>query len=248
MWPIATDAEWSWLWAVLKWIKTNHDAVWGVDTSGSKEASPGGGQDPIEESGNLTEGILWPTVKYWEYQTWAKVIWEVAAVMWPFAVSTAATCLLLQLYHSRLRSFTSLPKNEFLELWEFNRPSTIYISEFWHCSRPTETRGVNVDNTAGLDQAYCWLCRHDSCVQIWHCGIFRYWRIFCNFHKVHILHFFPNKLAFLMAILILFVFLLPRPVGLLGFVTSTTWLPTERHQSCVRTPVERDGYHISTTY
>ena len=28
---------------------------------------------------------------------------------------------------------------------------------------------------------------------------------------------------------------------LLGFVTSTIWLPTERHHPCVRTPVERDG-------
>ena len=28
---------------------------------------------------------------------------------------------------------------------------------------------------------------------------------------------------------------------LLGFVTSTIWLPTEWHHPCVRTPVERDG-------
>jgi len=75
--------------------------------------------------------------------------------MWPFAVSTAATCLLLQLLPQQTQKFFFSTKNEFLELWEFNRPSTICISEFWHCSRPTETRGVNTDNTAGLDQAYC---------------------------------------------------------------------------------------------
>ena len=43
-----------------------------------------------------------------------------------------------------------------------------------------------------------------------------------------------------MAVLILFVFLLPISI-LLGFVTLTVWLPTEWHDPCVWTPVERGG-------
>jgi len=52
---------------------------------------------------------------------------------------------------------------------------------------------------------------------------------FCKFSQsAHIAYFFPHKLAFSTAILILFAFYY---LGLLGFVTSTTWLPTEWQQS-----------------
>jgi len=50
--------------------------------------------------------------------------------------------------------------------------------------------------------------------------------------------FFPHKLAFSTAILMLMCFYCPF---LLSFVTSTIWLPTEWHHPRVRTPVERDG-------
>ena len=46
--------------------------------------------------------------------------------------------------------------------------------------------------------------------------------------SAHIAYFFPHKLAFSTAILILFAFYY---LGLLGFVNSTTWLPTEWQQS-----------------
>jgi len=47
--------------------------------------------------------------------------------------------------------------------------------------------------------------------------------------------FLTHKLAFSTAILCFYCLLL------LGFITSTIWLPTEWHDPCVRTPVERDG-------
>jgi len=55
------------------------------------------------------------------------------------------------------------------------------------------------------------------------------------FSKVRILQFFPHKLTFSTAFLILFLYLF-----LLGFVTSTIWLPTEWHHPRVRTSVQRD--------
>ena len=62
------------------------------------------------------------------------------------------------------------------------------------------------------------------------------------FSKLCMSHIFPHKLAFSTEILILFVFLLPITfLFLLGFVTSTIWLPTEWHHPCVWTSVERDG-------
>ena len=74
--------------------------------------------------------------------------------------------------------------------------------------------------------------------------------IFCiHQQSAHITYFSLHKLAFSTAILILFVFLL-------GFITSTIWLPTEWHNN-VLDPVERDGvvgcceaipYHISPAY
>ena len=60
--------------------------------------------------------------------------------------------------------------------------------------------------------------------------------------------FFPHKLAFSTAILILFVFLLPISIRPIGFVTSTIWLPTAWHHSWVRTPVERDYYTVIHNY
>ena len=49
-----------------------------------------GGLNP-QGKGNLG-GISQPIVKYGDYLAWAKVVWKVAAVMQPFAVSTAAAC------------------------------------------------------------------------------------------------------------------------------------------------------------
>jgi len=61
---------------------------------------------------------------------------------------------------------------------------------------------------------------------------FAYCRIFAYFSKVCILHFFPHKLAFLKTVLILLCFYY---LFLVGFVTSTIWLPTQWHCPCVRT-------------
>ena len=55
---------------------------------------------------------------------------------------------------------------------------------------------------------------------------------------MRILHIFQHKLAFLTAILIFLVFLLPIQLGL---VTSVICLPTEWHHPRVRTLVEWDG-------
>ena len=60
------------------------------------------------------------------------------------------------------------------------------------------------------------------------------------FSKVHMSHiFFPHKLAFSAAILILFVFLLP--ISIRFRYLDCLWLPTEWHHPCVWTPVERYG-------
>jgi len=55
--------------------------------------------------------------------------------------------------------------------------------------------------------------------------------------------FFPHKLAFSTAVLVLIVFLLPI---LLGFATSTIWMPTEWHQPCVRTPLNEITQLVSS--
>jgi len=65
---------------------------------------------------------------------------------------------------------------------------------------------------------------------------FVYCRIFSTFQRsAHIAKFSQHKLAFSTTILISSAFLLP--ILLLGFVTSTIWLPTEWHHPCVWTPV-----------
>jgi len=82
---------------------------------------------------------------------------------------------------------------------------------------------------------------------------FAYCRIFCIFQQSVHIAFFPHKHVFLTAILILLCFYY---LFLLGFVTSTIWLPAEWHCPCVRTPVERDGgswfqailYHVSAYF
>jgi len=74
--------------------------------------------------------------------------------------------------------------------------------------------------------------RHVSFMRLPHISLTA--AFFAYFSKMHIWHIFPHKLAFLTAILIFFcVFYL----FLLGFVTSTIWLPTEWHHPCVWTPV-----------
>ena len=54
------------------------------------------------------------------------------------------------------------------------------------------------------------------------------------FTTMCISHIFPHKSAFPTAILLLFV-------PLLGFITSTIWLPAEWHHPCVQSVVEQDG-------
>jgi len=60
----------------------------------------------------------------------------------------------------------------------------------------------------------------------------------CIFQQSAHIAYFPHKLAFSVAILILLVFLLPISIT---FHYPTIWLPTEWHHPCVQTPVERDG-------
>jgi len=62
---------------------------------------------------------------------------------------------------------------------------------------------------------------------------------FAYFRKVRMSHFFSPNWHFSTAILISVVYF--YYLFLLGFVTSTVWLPTEWHHLCVQTAVERDG-------
>ena len=69
--------------------------------------------------------------------------------------------------------------------------------------------------------------------------IFRaYCRIFRIFQQIARVAYFSAKLILSTAISVLFLFSII--IWLLGFVTSTIWLPTEWRHPCVRTPVEQD--------
>ena len=102
------------------------------------------------------------------------------------------------------------------------------------------------------------LARHVSFTRTCDCRISRLLPHISHISAECVYHvFFPHNLAFSTAILTLFLCF--YHLFLLGFVTSTIWLPTERHHPCVRTPVERDGVvgfkqfctifpHISAAY
>ena len=82
------------------------------------------------------------------------------------------------------------------------------------------------------------LNRHASFTRICNCRIFRLLPHLSHISAKGTSHIFPHKLTFSTTILTFFVLLY---LFLLGFVTSTIWLPTDWHHPCVRTPVERDG-------
>ena len=65
-----------------------------------------------------------------------------------------------------------------------------------------------------------------------------YCRIFRIFQQIARVAYFSAKLILSTAISVLFLFSII--IWLLGFVTSTIWLPTEWRHPCVRTPVEQD--------
>jgi len=50
------------------------------------------GSDPTHQGNRQFFGIFQPTPNYREYLAYAKVIRQVAAVMWPFALSSATSC------------------------------------------------------------------------------------------------------------------------------------------------------------
>jgi len=69
---------------------TNQNTGWAMDLGGPNDTVLGGGLDSPRRRGNLG-GMSRPIEKYREYSARAKVILKVAAAMWPFAVTTAAT-------------------------------------------------------------------------------------------------------------------------------------------------------------
>ena len=81
---------------------------------GPRKQVPGGGQDPTGEEEiwqRASSGPLWSTGNVRHEQ----VIREVAAVMRPFAVSTTATCSLVQLLLQQTQAFFfSIKKTNFL--------------------------------------------------------------------------------------------------------------------------------------
>jgi len=130
MWPIATDAEWSWLWAVLKRLNQSwcclgcrHEWVQGSKFQVGAKIPPG--------KRKSDRGHLPAHCEVLGSQTWASYSGggssnaafrcQYYSNLFVSATTTAADSNVFLLHQ----------KNKFLELWE----STICISEFWHCSR-----------------------------------------------------------------------------------------------------------------